>query len=237
MPEAATPTPEQQRRALTQAIAVVFLATLAWCFAMFWARVPALDYFCIFAVTPLFLATVWVILGARLLSLLWRYPHLRQARTIAVVAVAFLLAPYCLLRAGTDMFTLSLRYHVARAGGAEKVQAAFNHWVASRPVFEQGDGSRFLYLERTPDGRTVPLPAAQYPPEVRYIKERFPSRFGMSRNDVAYIDNVSVFTTTYIAIGPPGWEPEGGITLLDRVLGSRRKIADGIWVTFGTYNK
>jgi hypothetical protein len=237
MPEAATPTPEHQRRALVQAIALAFLATLVWCFAMFWARVPALSYFCIFALTPMFLAGVWVILGAWLLSLLWRYPHLRQARTIAVTAVAFLLAPYCLLRAGTDMFTLSLRYHLARAGGAEKVQAAFNHWVANRPVIDEGDGRRLLFRDIAPDGSVVPVPETQYPLEVRYISDRFPSRFGFIRGDVAYIDNVSVFTTTYIAIGPPGWEPEGGITLWNRVLGSERKIADGIWVAFGTYDK
>lgn len=38
-------------------------------------------------------------------------------------------------------------------------------------------------------------------------------------------------------IGPPGWQPQGGETLWDRITGSRRKLADGIWVQFGLYDK
>jgi hypothetical protein len=133
--------------------------------------------------------------------------------------------------------TLSLRYHLARAGGAEKVRAAFNQWVVSRPVFDASDGRKFLFAQAMPSGSVVPLPGGQYPAEVRYIHERFPSRFGMTWKDVAYLDNVSVLTTTDIMIGPPGWQPEGGVTVWHRIFGSRRKLADGIWVQFGTYNK
>jgi hypothetical protein len=228
---------EEQRRSLAWCVAVAFLATLAWCLTMFWTRRPALDYFCIFGFMPLILAAVWVVLGWQMLAFMWRYPQSRRLRWIAVIVLAFLLAPYSLLRAGSDMFTLSLQYHLWRAGGADKVQAAFNQWVASQPVLDTSDGRKLLFGQATPDGSILRIPAAQYPPEVRYIHERFPSRFGMTWKDAAYLDNVSVLTTTDIMIGPPGWAPEGGVTAWHRIIGSRRKLADGIWVQFGTYNK
>lgn len=230
-------TPEQQRRGLAWCVAVSVFATLAWCLAMFWTRRPALDYFCIFAFTPVVLAAVWVVLGWETLALVRRHPPPRRLRWMAVITLAFLLAPYSLLRAGSDMFTLSLRYHLGRAGGAEKVRAAFNQWVAGRPVFDRSNGRKMLFRQVTADGSIVRLTAAEQPPEVRYINARFPSRFGMTWDDVAYLDNVSVLTTTDIMIGPPGWEPEGGVTVWHRIAGSRRRIADGIWVQFGTYNK
>lgn len=236
MPEPAERTPKEQRRSLAWCAGIALLATAAWCLTMFWTRRPALDYFCVCAFLPLILAAVWVVLGWQMLTLLRRHPQPRRLRWMAVTAIAFLLAPYSLLRAGSDMFTLSLRYHLWRAGGAEKVRAAFNHWVAGRPVFDPSN-RKFLFDELTADRNIVRLPVTQLSPEVRYMHERFPSRFGMTWKDVAYLDNVSVLTTTEIMIGPPGWEPEGGVTAWHRIIGSRRKVADGIWVQFGTYNK
>jgi hypothetical protein len=230
-------TPEEQRRSLAWCFAIGLLATSAWCFTMFWTRRPALDYFCVFGFMPLILASVWVVLGWQMLALMRQCPPPRRLRWMALIILAFLLAPYSLLRAGSDMFTLSLRYHLGRAGGADNVRAAFNEWVANRPLYDPSNGRKLLFSEVTPERSIVPLPAAQYPPEVRYIHERFPSRFGMTWKDVAYIDNVSVLTTTDIMIGPPGWEPEGGVSVWHHATGSRRKLADGIWVQFGTYNK
>ena len=135
------------------------------------------------------------------------------------------------------MFALSVRYHLARAGGADKVRAAFNQWIADRPVFDASNGRKLLFSQAMPGGNIVSLPVGQYSKEVRCIHERFPSRFGMTWKDVAYIDNVSVLTTTDIMIGPPGWEPENGTTIWNHIFGSRRKLADGIWVSIGTYNK
>ena len=231
---------DQQRRSLAWRFAINLLATLAWCGAMFWTRRPALDQFEICGFISLILAGLWAVLGWRMLTLMRRDPKPRRLRWVPAMAVAFLLAPYTFLRAGSDMFTLSLRYHLGRAGDAERVRAAFNQWVAAQPVSSMG--SKLLFDQVTPDGTTlVAIPAAQYPPEVRYIHERFPSRFGMTWKDkdvdVARLDNVTVLTTTDIMIGPPGWEPKGGLTAWHRVRGSRRKLADGIWVQFGTYDK
>jgi hypothetical protein len=232
-------TPEQERRFLLWCIAITFLAMVAWCFTMFWTRRPALDYFCVFAFTPMILATVWVILGWQLLSLIRRYPQPHRRRMIAVVILAFLLAPYSLIRAGADMFTLSVRYHLWRAGGADKVRIAFNQWVATRPEYD-ATGRKMLFDQLTPGtggGNIVRLPVTQFPPEVRYMHERFPSRFGTTWEDVAYLDNVTALTTTDIMIGPAGWEPDGDLSLWSQITGSRRKVADGIWIQFGVYNK
>jgi len=230
-------TPQEQRRVLLWGVAVASIATLAWCFTMFWTRRPALDYFCVCAFIPWFLALAWLVLGWQLLALMRRHPQPRRLRLITITLLAFFLAPYSLLRAGSDMFTLSLRYHLWRAGGAEKVRGAFNQWVGGRPVYDASNGRKLLFGQVTAGGNIVRLPVTQLPPEVRYIHERFPSRFGITWNDVARLDNVSVFTTTDIMIGPPGWRPEGGATLWDHVTGNRRKLADGIWVSFGVYNK
>jgi hypothetical protein len=75
------------------------------------------------------------------------------------------------------------------------------------------------------------------PPEVRYFHGKYPSRSGFLRNDVAGIDNVTALTMTLIWIGPPGWQPEGNVTHWDQLTGSRRKLADGIWVELETYEK
>lgn len=230
-------TPEEQRRGLLWWVAITSLATFIWWFAMFWTRQPALDYFCVSAFLPLLFASIWLALGWQLLTLVRRYAQPHQLRLIAVILLAFFLAPYCPIRAGSDMFTLSVRYHLWRAGGAAKVRAAFNQWVASQPVDAPGDDQKMLFAQVKPGGNIVPLPVAQLPAEVRYIHRQFPSRFGMTSNDVAYLDNVSAFTTTDIMIGPPGWQPQGGETLWDRITGSRRKLADGIWVQFGLYDK
>lgn len=204
---------------------------------MFWTRRPALDYFCVLGFTRWILAIVWVVIGCKTLTLVRRHPPPRALRWIPVIVLAFLLAPYSLLRAGSDMFTFSVRYHLWRAGGPDEVRAAFNGWVASQPPYDPSNGRKFLFSRVTPGGDIIRLPAAEFPPEVRYIQERFPTRWGTTWNDVAFLDNVTVLTTTDIMIGPPGWEPEGDLTIWHRIIGSRRKLADGIWIQFGTYSK
>jgi hypothetical protein len=218
-------------------VAAAALATFAWWCALLVARRPALNYFCVDAFVPLVVASVWLTLAWGLLTLLRRYSQPCRPRLWAVTLLALLLVPYSLVRAGRDMFTLSLRYHLWRAGGADTVRGAFNGWVASRPVYDPGDGSKLLFARVTPGGNIVRLPATQLPAEIRYIDERFPSRFGTTRQGVAYLDNVYALTTTSIMIGPAGWEPEGGATILHHLTGSRRKLADGIWVGFGLYDK
>jgi len=230
-------TPDERRRGLMWCVAVALLATFIWWFTLFWSRQPALDYFCVCVFLPLLFASVWLALGLQLFTLTWRYPQPHRLRLIAVILLAFFLAPYSLMRTGSDVFTPSVRYHLWRAGGAEKVRAAFNQWVASRPVDAPGDDKKLLFDQVKPGGNVVPLPVAQLPTEVRYVHEQIPSRFGMAWNDVAHLDNVSAFTTTDIMIGPPGWQPEGGETLWSRIIGNRRKLADGIWVEFGVYDK
>ena len=126
------------------------------------------------------------------------------------------------------MFALSVRYHLWRAGGAAKVRAEFNQWVAAR------SSSEFLFVNM-PNG--APVPVTALPPAVRYMNDHFPSRFGVPWHGIAEVDNVVVLTTTNIMIGPPGWEPEGGVSIWDRLWGSRRKLADGIWLQVGSYSK
>jgi hypothetical protein len=197
------------------------------------------DYFCVCAFLPMFFALTWLVLGWQLLTLLRRYPQPHRRLLIAVISLAFFLGPYSLMRAGSDMFTLSVRYHLWRAGGAAKVRAAFNQWVASQPPEAPGSDQKMLFAQLTPGGNIVRLPLAQLPPEVRYIHTHFPSRWGSGTawKGVADLDNVYALTTTNILIGLPGWEPDGGETLWDRITGNRRKLADGIWVEFGLYDK
>jgi hypothetical protein len=230
-------TPDRQRRGVAWCAAAALLATSAWCFAMFLARRPALDYFCVLGFAPLILAALWLVVGWQMLALVPRSPVSHRLRLAAAATLSLLLAPYVFVRAGSDMFTLSVRYHLVRAGGADKVRAAFNHWVAGRPAYDRANGRKLLYAEVAPDGSAVPLPEAAYPAVIRYIHERFPCRWGTTRDEVAVLDNVSVLTTTDIMIGPPGWEPEGGLTTWHRIIGSRRKLADGVWVQFGAYAK
>ena len=222
---------------MLRCVAIAGVATFVWCFALFWMRQPTLDYFCVCALIPYLLGFLWFGLAWQLLSLIRRHPQPYRRQLIAVIFLAFFLAPYTLIRAGNDMFTLSVRYHLWRAGGADKVRAAFNQWVAIQPVFDPSNGRKFIFARDTPSGNVVPLPAPQLPPEVRYMSERFPCRFGMTWKDVAYIDNVSALTTTDIIIGPPGWQPQGGETLWSEIIGTRRKLDDGIWVQFGVYAK
>lgn len=215
----------------------MLIATVAWMIAMFLTRRPAIDDFCVLGFTPFILAILWFSLGWNLLTLMWQHRTPTRLWLIALVVMAFLLAPYSFFRAGRDMFSLSVRYHLWRAGGAEKVQSAFNQWVAAQPLVEKGNGEKDLFHQQKPDGSMEPISLEQMPAEVRYIHEKYPSRFGTSWNDVARIDNVTVLTMANILIGPPGWQPEGNVTFWDQLTGSRRKLADGIWVTFRTYDK
>jgi hypothetical protein len=230
-------TPDEQRRILLWWVAVTAMATFAWLLAMFWTRRPALDYFCVCGFLPLLFGLIWPVLGWQLLTLARRYRQPHRHRLVAVILLAFFLGPYSLMRAGSDMFTLSVRYHLWRAGGAEKVRAAFNQWVASQPLYDPSNGRKLVFDQVKPGGNIVPLPVAQMPAEVRYIHRQFPTGLSMTWDDVAHLDSVSVLTTTDIMIGPPGWEPDGGEKILYRIVGSRRKLADGIWVQFGVYAK
>jgi hypothetical protein len=231
-------TADERRRYLLWSVAVAFAVTLLWCFGMFWTCRPGLDQFCVLGFMPLILAAVWVSLGRQMLKLRRRIPEAHRKRWLALILLAFFLAPYSLLRAGRDMFTLSVRYHLWRAGGAEKVRAEFNQWVAARPFLSPATEQKLLFDDRVPgSGTLAPVPVNQLPVGVRYMHEHFPSRFGMSCKGVAKLDNVTVLTTTTIMIGPPGWSPEGEIGVLGHVMGSRRRIADGVWVGFGVYSK
>jgi hypothetical protein len=75
------------------------------------------------------------------------------------------------------------------------------------------------------------------PSEVRYIDQQFPSRFGMTRKEVAHLDNVRRFHHDRHHDRPARLATEGGATLWDHITGRRRKLADGIWVQFGVYAK
>lgn len=228
--------PEEQRRVLLRLFAIAAVATLGWWFTLFWTRQPALGYFCVCAFLPGIFGMVWFGLGWQLLNLVRRGSQPKQRRLVGLMLFAFSLAPYSLMRAGSDMFTLSVRYHLWQAGGADKVRDAFNGWVASRPAFDP-NGGKWLFEEVNPAGNIVRVPVAQLPREVGYMLKRFPSRAGMTSKDVAYLDNVSVFTTTSIMIGPKGWQPDGGATVWNHLIGNRRQVGDGIWIGFGVYNK
>lgn len=230
-------TPEEQRRLMLRCVGFALVATVAWCVAMFWTGRPALDYFCVCSAIPLLLAGLWVTFGWQLLTVVRRYPQLRRRWLTMLIGVCFVMAPYVLTRAGADMFTLSVRYHVWRAGGADRVRAAFNQWVAAQPAVGQQSDEKYLFDRWTASGDLVRLPVSQMPAEVRYIHEHFRSRFGISWKGVAHLDNVSALTTTDIMIGPPGWEPDGPETVWSRITGSRRKVGDGIWIGFGVYDK
>lgn len=220
-------------------MAVGLMATLAWWLAMFWTGQPAIDSPFFFAFLPFVFFVIWPNLGWHLLRLTRRHPQPHRRRMTALILLAFFLGPYSMMRAGCDMFTLSVRYHLWRAGGAERVRAAFNQWVAAQPPEGPGSDQKMLFAQLKPGGNIVRFPAAQLPPEVRYIHKQFPSRFdfGAAWKNVAHLDNVYALTTTDILIGPPGWEPQGGETLWNRITGDRRKVADGIWVQFGLYDK
>jgi hypothetical protein len=204
---------------------------------MFWTGRPALDYFCVCSFIPLLLAGLWVTFGWQLLAVVRRYPELRRRWVTVLIGLCFVMAPYVLMRAGADMFTLSVRYHVWRAGGAARVRAAFNQWVAAQPAVGQQIEEKYLFARWTGSG-LVRLPVSQMPAEVRYIHAHFRSRFDdRSWNGVAHLENLTALTTTDIMIGPPGWKPGGGETLWSQVTGSRRKVGDGIWIEFGVYDK
>ena len=188
---------------------------------MFLTCRPAIGYLCICAFAPLILAGTWSALGWQLLTHVRRFSPPHHALLRALVAIAFVLVPYILFRAGGDMFTLSVRYHLWRAGGAQKVQAEFNQWVAVRPS-NPSSQEKYLFFDVPPGGGiTTPIAAAKFPPAVRYMHQHFPTSFGMSWDGVARIDNVSVLTMTDIMIGPPGWEPPGGASIWDHLTGSR----------------
>lgn len=135
------------------------------------------------------------------------------------------------------MVALSVRFHLWRAGGARKVQTEFNQWLAARPKLDPTGRQKFLFWDASPGGNMVPVPPAKLPPSVRYMYTHCPTRFGISYDGVSRLDNVCVLTTTDIMIGPPGWEPPSGATVVDLITGSRRKLADGIWLEIGTYDK
>ena len=229
--------PEQLRRTLLWSVGGAVAATIAWLLGMFFTCQPALDFLCICAFAPIVLAAVWVGLGLQLLTFVSRYPQRRRFLFWSLIVAAFLLPPYILMRAGGDMFTLSFRYHLWRAGGVAKVRAEFSQWLASRPSMSSQDDEKMMFHDVTPGRGTVLVPVGKLPASVRYLHDHFPSRFGISRNGVARLDNVTVFTTTYIMIGPPGWEPQGGASVWDHIVGRRHKVADGIWIDIGTYDK
>jgi hypothetical protein len=230
-------TPAQERRQLAWIVSVMLLLTFVWMFTMFLTRRPALDYFCVLAFTPLVLAMIWGVVGWLSFELLRRHPASHRRRLVSVGVVCFLLAAYTVPRAGKDMFTLSLRYHLWRAGGAENVRAAFIQWAPTHPDYDPKTGVRPLFLQKTARGNFVPIPSAQLPPLVTYIHERYPDRWGSAQNGVVRISYVYVLTTTDITIGPRGWRPNRRATFWEHVTGSRRQLADGIWLQFGMYDK
>jgi len=227
--------PRQYRNVLLWMMGVALAATVAWWVAMFCTCQPNVGY-CVFFFTPLLLGAIWVSLAWQLLTFVRQYPQPRRRLFWAIIGVAFFLGPYNFFRAGGDMFELSVRFHLWRAGGAQKVQAQFNQWLARRPA--SGNHERQLFGDFPPAGGSyVPVPASKLPPAVRYMHRHFPSRLDMGSDDVANLDNVYVLTTTNIMIGPPGWEPQGGADWRDHVFGGHRKVADGIWVMIGMYDK
>lgn len=232
-----TPTWASERRSLLVFFSIALFATTLWWATLFLLRRPAIDYLCICIGLPFFFAGLWSVIGWELLKMMRRFPEFRRRSVAALTLLAFLLAPYSLLRAGSDMFSLSVRYHLWRAGGADKVRNAFNQWVASRPFYDASNGRKLLFSDLKSGGSIERLSPTELPTEVRYINARFPSRFGMTWDDVAKLDNVYVLTTTDIMIGPPGWEPDGDLPLWRHLTGSRRQLADGIWIWFGTYDK
>jgi hypothetical protein len=226
--------PWQYRNVLLWFMGVALAGTVAWWVAMFCTCRPNVGD-CVFVFTPLVLGATWVSMGWQLATFVRKYPQPRRWVFRAIIGIAFLLGPYNFFRAGGDMFELSVRFHLWRAGGARKVQTEFNQWVASRPA--DGHGKQLFGDFPPTTGSYVPIPVTKLPPTVRYMHRHFPSRLDMASDDVADLDNVSVLTTTNILIGPPGWEPQGGADWRDHIFGGRRKVADGIWVMIGVYDK
>jgi len=227
--------PEQDRRFLLWFFGVMAGIWIAWCAAMFVKRGPAIDEpFPLAFASPL-LGVCWFVLGGHFITLMRRNRTERRYCFRLLIIVCFCLAPYTMMRAGGDVFALSLRYHLWRAGGADRVRAEFNQWVATRAAA----GREWLFLDAPAGGgNLVPVPASSLPPAVRYIHEHFYSRFGGTMwNGAADLDDVTALTYTVIRIGPPGWEPDGGVGVIDSITGSRRRIADGIWLDVRTYDK
>lgn len=234
-------TPEQQRRATSWWFGILLVCTVAYWSVMFWTCQPAVDQFCLGPFIPLALTALWAMLSWQMRKVRRREEPARPRLWLALNLVALLLAPYSLLRADNDMFALGVRYRLWRAGGAAAVQNAFATWMASRP--KEPDGRFMLFVNVAPragggrGGNYVPVPPAQYPPPVRYIHEHIRSRFGMGEAGVARLDNVAFPNTADVYIGPPGWEPPGETRWMEHVMGTRRKVADGIWIDVGIYSK
>ena len=230
-----TMTPEQERRFVLWFFGVTLTIWISWCVAMFLNCRPAIDYPFVLAFASPVLGAVWLALGWQVLTLTRRNPSERRFFFRSLMVACFLLAPYTLMRTGGDVFALSVRYHLRRAGGADKVRSEFNQWVAARAASRGG----FLFYDVAPGGGAmVPVPAASLPPSVRYMDDHFPSRSGgMTWNGIARLDEVTAFTDTVIMIGPPAWEPDQGAGVIAHITGSRRKLADGIWLEIGTYDK
>lgn len=230
-------TAEGARRGLVWCVGVAGVLTLGWWVAMFWSCRPGVDYFCVLGFMPLALAGVWGALGWMLVKFLREYPGLGRRGMLLLAVVAFVMAPYNYVRAGAHMFSLSVRYHLWRAGGAEKVRGEFNQWVAAQAAYEKSGGRKLLLGVGGPGGTVVAWPAVRMPGGVRYMRAQFPSRFGMTLRGAIDLDNVTFFTASDIWIGPPGWKLGTGVDFWSAVTGRRRRIADGIWVEIGTYAK
>lgn len=234
-------TPERERRDARFMFTVLAGLTLFYWFSLFRNCTPSLELFCFGPFMSMILAVAWSVLGWEFVKVGRRdSPPPRRRRRRAwrlLTAVAFLLAPYALLRADNDMFALGVRYRLLCAGGAAKVQTEFNGWVASRPA-GRGPNNDGEYLFRSNQaGNIVPIPSSQLPPAVRYIHEHIYSRFGLIWDGAAVLDNVAGINTADVTIGPPGWRPKDEVSLWEHIRGTHRMVADGIWIRVGYYNK
>ena len=232
------PTPEEERRVLAISAAVLLGITVAYWAGLFWRCRPALELFCLGPFMPWILTIAWGWAGWNLLAATRRHPPEKRHRLwIAAGIAALLLAPYSLIRADNDMFALGVRYRIWEAGGTEQVRADMSQWIATRPARPGPIETKWLFTDYAPDGTGSRTPRSTMPASVAHLRDHIPWRFGSVLDDVAYFDGVSFPNTGKVTFGPPGWEPKGRISLWNHICGGRRKIADGIWIDVGFYNK